>query len=931
MITWDPAAKDPDIELSNGDLTARDSLGSAVGIVRATTAYAGQKRYFRVRADTASVLAVGLARSTHPLTDTLGASAESWAYWNNGQHYHGASVPATTDSFFDGDELTIATDGAAFWLAINGTWIAGGNPETGANPIFSNLTGDLFPAVCCYSSFAQASAIFTPSASPPAGFLAWDEDPDAVSTDPFESELYRTLTPVWVSEHCATVTEIIPVLPPSGEPRTVIETETVTAWVLRCTPPGAPASQARLRTLEAGGAYPAESAGCQPIGSRLLTRERVRTLEPYDTRKPAGLEEGTWVRNGTAIERTRTVCTPAHESARPTLDWRYGKRSQTAQPGNARYDFRATRATIGAITGLAPWLSPWSAQADYRRVTHGFYLSLGSWRILEAGVFRTPSVAFTEATVFSVRRLGRTVDYLVDGAPVYTSTTALAGPVWAWALLYAPADALAYPALYALPALGVAAARLPPATFYAREDDTPERAFFAFPAIEVQAEGPRAYTAVCAPLTFIAGDDYARALARLPAATAHGLDAPLTPDARLSLFDLPAARVEAYGSQDLSIRGFSEWRSSAFDVRAGDDWADGLARLPPATAQSLDYTPLEAWIHSPLAGIDLSAAASAKTFRVYAPLGGIDVRAEFGPLIRTPLAGLNVQATATVIETAAIRTPLAGLDTHIALITGETARVAFALAGVDLHAEFAGELRTEIAGIDLSAWATTGETARAAFALAGLTLEARAITGETATLATTLGGFLWPETIHVQTALGGLALHIEAIVAPHGATETYAVNLATGAVTRYDIGFEALFAHRDAQGALHYYGLAEGTIYELGGETDDGAPISATLTTQASHFSDIAPKRLTDVFVYGRTPQGLVLEKIADEHAAHTYTLSADAHAGVRTRRIKTGRGPAAHAWALRLANRDGGPFDVRAVELTYFPLSRQIRVGVSP
>ena len=53
---------------------------------------------------------------------------------------------ASGPTFGAGDVISVAFDitGGKLWWANNGTWILGGNPATGANPVVTGLSGTFF-------------------------------------------------------------------------------------------------------------------------------------------------------------------------------------------------------------------------------------------------------------------------------------------------------------------------------------------------------------------------------------------------------------------------------------------------------------------------------------------------------------------------------------------------------------------------------------------------------------------------------------------------------------------------------------------------------------------------------------------------------------------------------------------------------------------
>jgi hypothetical protein len=110
-----------------------------------------------------------------PLSQYVGYYPAGWAYqtdgryWNNNVDQTGKTVTSS------GDVLMVAfdMDNSKIWFGKNGTWFDSGNPATGANAIYSNLSGTLSPAFSVYASssgfqsnFGQRPFTYTP----PTGF-----------------------------------------------------------------------------------------------------------------------------------------------------------------------------------------------------------------------------------------------------------------------------------------------------------------------------------------------------------------------------------------------------------------------------------------------------------------------------------------------------------------------------------------------------------------------------------------------------------------------------------------------------------------------------------------------------------------------------------------------------------------------------------------
>ena len=95
-----------------------------------------------------------------------------WVQYNDDQQAD------TGVSWANNDKIGVAIKNGNLWFAINNTWVLSGNPATGANPIFTGLTGKYRVFVTEYNSNSvtlnPGSKSFTYTA--PTGFVALQQD-----------------------------------------------------------------------------------------------------------------------------------------------------------------------------------------------------------------------------------------------------------------------------------------------------------------------------------------------------------------------------------------------------------------------------------------------------------------------------------------------------------------------------------------------------------------------------------------------------------------------------------------------------------------------------------------------------------------------------------------------------------------------------------
>ena len=152
---------------------------------------------------------------------------------------------------------------------------------------------------------------------------------------------------------------------------------------------------------------------------------------------------------------------------------------------------------------------------------------------------------------------------------------------------------------------------------------------------------------------------------------------------------------------------------------------------------------------------------------------------------------------------------------------------------------------------------------------------------------------------------------------------TYAVNVATGAATTLsNFGFDRLVcAHR------RLYGIRDGTLYAVGGDTDpDDTTINATIRFAPSHYGAIGRKRLETVYCYSRELTGLLVTPIYDETSSIEYITTPLNRDGMRATRAFVGRGNSWHTLGFEIRNKNGGKLDIGGLEPIISPLSRKRR-----
>lgn len=188
---WNSADKAASLTLSGGDLVVtRTSASGTVGAVRATTGRSSGLWYWE---DIYTTLAAdqddgswGLGSSSATLTGYIGSDVNGWGITKTGassttiQKAHNGSKTnlTSTATWTSGDVMMIAWNANTgnLWFGRNGTWFDSGDPAAGTNPIFTSVTGTLYPM----TATARQNDVFTGNFgstaftySAPSGFSAW--------------------------------------------------------------------------------------------------------------------------------------------------------------------------------------------------------------------------------------------------------------------------------------------------------------------------------------------------------------------------------------------------------------------------------------------------------------------------------------------------------------------------------------------------------------------------------------------------------------------------------------------------------------------------------------------------------------------------------------------------------------------------------------
>lgn len=107
-----------------------------------------------------------------------------------------------------------------------------------------------------------------------------------------------------------------------------------------------------------------------------------------------------------------------------------------------------------------------------------------------------------------------------------------------------------------------------------------------------------------------------------------------------------------------------------------------------------------------------------------------------------------------------------------------------------------------------------------------------------------------------------------------------------------------------------HYGVAADGLYELGGDTFDGAPIVATFRMAMQDHGQPEYKRGVMVHLTGRVSADMEVSVITDEKDTNVYKYRPQL-TGAGTARVLIGKGIRAHYWAYEFSNTKGEDFSL--------------------
>lgn len=564
------------------------------------------------------------------------------------------------------------------------------------------------------------------------------------------------------------------------------------------------------------------------------------------------------------------------------LGWNSGARSQGFFAGDGYTSFKVSPSLVGAVAGLN-YTDP---DADYINIDYAFYLSGRIARIMESGAEKMYIGPYAEADVFKIDRRKGVVRYYINDVLQYTSATTSTGITFLDVSMYSGGDYLDSPAIaaYAYTGNGQTTGTAPDGKPYVLSPD----------AMNFQ------------PMAMSAG------------AAAHGhANLVMQPMTMKSSPAVAVFRGAALAFEPMAMAGgsFVAGAVGSFITRAdmtfapmtisSNPYQGGTLRLLPLVAEGSNYVYGEAIMSFAPLSLDSRPAAMVPAYA----------------LASLPMVGLTMSASCLTGEIGGVEqtmqpmTMLAGREGYA------EARMSFAAPAMYAGA-FEGNTLASMRELVIS------RTPISFYGFVEVHLMSH-ITASDEYLTLVLKDAAISESAGVDDTMSYsaimqalMAINIQAFAGVPALSQdgaVWVVNDATNATTSYEgYNFNSFAKYQG-----RYLGARSDGVYLLGGDTDAGEPIRASISLGRQDFGTTALKAVANCYV-GVSSSGDVYLKVLANDTSYLYkTARSDDY--LRTQRVAVGRGLRATHMTFELYNEAGADFELASVEFEAAVLSRRI------
>lgn len=571
--------------------------------------------------------------------------------------------------------------------------------------------------------------------------------------------------------------------------------------------------------------------------------------------------------------------------------WNCAATSSGALVGDGRLTFGVLAPSVGIFVGL----NDTGVGLEYLRVQYGLYLSQGKVAVYERGAVKTALSVYTSGAIFSIQRRGSVVSYYRDSTLLYTSMIPSAGALVACTAIYDASSTIIDPAFTSVVQGTNSSA-----------GSTAALAGYAF-------VGDRAESAVSFPLlaTSITARTNLDVTSILPALRSLG-----GINAAQSAIVLPSMQSAA-STDNIPSGDFTSHATLASVMTAA---ADGRTSSIGHAAVS---TP-SAFITATGTELEPNAFSGVMPFSFAAYGAGNAVLAMASP-------SLSIAATIGTTGHAALTMPSATLAASGMAGSVGTADLTYRTKAT-VQAYSGAVLSVNLFGSSAGAISATGTAG--ALGAAELTLPLYSLVSSGTVHGLSSAALTMPMIRPTPSGLAFVLAPSARLVAIGTAivavtTEAYAMQMLIDpddkapvqAVSHYtSYPFTQIIRHNNI-----YYGVAMDGLYQLGGDTDDGAAIPWAIKTGLDDFKNKQLKRISSLYVNGRIATGVTVDVVVGEAEEDVYTYTTVRGRNAQNHNVPVGKGLRSRYYGLGIRDAAGRNSEIDGIELDIDILKRAI------
>lgn len=601
---------------------------------------------------------------------------------------------------------------------------------------------------------------------------------------------------------------------------------------------------------------------------------------------------------------------PAQRLLLAAANWDAGAVSIPIIEKNGGYRWRVRSDTVGAVVGLAANY----AGSGYRTIDHGLIFRRGQVHVFNRGVQGAHLGGHASSDVFIIGRAGAQILVFKNDVVIYSEPARINGVFRLAATIYLSENSVND------------AAVVPLETFITGSGEG------LLPRVEGLAldETNGVASGVIAPMVGSAGSiNVARGDGTLPnvqgiaSSAFYGAGDGVLPalEGQASSGDLVLSvnfadgmlpHVEGYARGHIGASAVGNGSLPPMEGLASDRFvgmASGVLPLVRSYSGTFQVLTGGAFVYRSYGLVAAGRTTQVQGFA--ARISGVTLRAFGGATARVKLPPLKISASGIfeAVARAAIRLPKLRLAARGTVPYLAQAR--FKFASYDVVARTGAVAKLKFSGFSMAARGSAGSVGAAHLRYGTFKLLARATQENVAR-----GVMLLPKVTMRTPSVAIMVLpryYLRASIVPMVGAErnTYAINVSTGAVTRYpEFPFDNVLRFGD-----RFFGVRSDGIYELTGDTDNGDPILAQVRTFDADFGQTNVKRVLYVHVVGDIGSDIQVGLTPDAGTEYVYPTELVPVPGVQTSRAVAGRGMRGIYYSVAWTNSGGQPFEIHRLE----------------